>query len=373
MKIIHISDIHIKRSSDVDLIRFNTIIDVIIRNKYPDGTTVVMTGDLVNNGYTPCSGKWTNPVHDGVKKLKAAGYNERVLVIPGNHDYGVGIGITDFEHNHLVRLIEYFKVTFYNDAAAQYPRINQFGNYLFIGLDSTAAALQQMELERLFTSEGRIGDEQTAELKKALVGAKSSGKKVVVYLHHHPFHNKKDGLKLLDAAEFLKAIDGLTTMLLYGHVHRENNYGDDGYFDNKIDRIYNAGSSTNTDNYKNWESFYRVIDLDTDPYTAEIVKIPVYKLELHNNEEISTKVQWKLTYTVDGEVREQENTIYEGWIHDNTEIPYIAENIQFDLQFENLSFKKTYNWPDINSWKNGNCKYIELKTTLSGDLVLKER
>jgi len=371
MKIIHISDLHIKEFSDVELIRYQTILDLIIKNRYPTGTVIVMTGDLVNRGYILRSGEWTNPAFDGIKKLEANGYNGRVLAIPGNHDYGVGIGITDFEHTHLQKMVEYFKETYYHNTATQYPIVTPIDDFVFIGLDSTAAALEQMEIKKLLTSEGKIGDKQIAELKKAILDAKGSGRKVVVYLHHHPYHKKKDGLKLIDAAEFLNTIDGQTTLLLFGHVHIEKDYGDDGYLDDRIDRIYNAGSSTNTDNYRKWESFYRIIDLDIEPKTDTIVPIPIYKLELHNFDELDLIVHWKLKYTVNGEARLREYSTYKGWVDVGTEIPFIAEDIQCDLAFDSSSVVSR-KWPTVNGWK-GNRKYLELNTNSMGEVVLRER
>jgi len=368
MKIIHISDLHIDSSKNkFALGRFNNIVDDIISKKFPEDTVIVMTGDLTNNGFGDHTNEKNNPAYFGVSKLEANGYQDRVLVIPGNHDYGIGVNVLDkVFHNSL---ITDFKKTFYNDENATYPRITNYINAVFVGLDSTIGVLKNLKIGDAFTSQGEIEKKQLDILSDELQKAKASGKKTIVYLHHHPFSSNSD-FKLNNAKEFLEIVDNSTDVLLFGHIHYEKNDGDDRTKDTQIPRVYNAGSSTNINDRDDWTSHYRVIDLDSSPENDSIVVIPIHMLTLDNSHGGTYIAHGNLTYTVNDEARQQDNTA-SGGLTSTLEVPELAQNIKYTLTFDASDTKITFAWD--NSETMGSKKYIDVKGVWPGSISAIER
>lgn len=256
MKIIHLSDLHlgwIDRETKAGTIeRFEKIINRIISIKKPARDyVIVITGDLVNNANK-------KDLYITAKKhisiLKKAGF--KVLIIPGNHDYGTGtLGNEKF--------VKIFKETFFENAEVEYPKIDIIGKNLFIGLDSMAEELHVYD--KLF-ADGELGVKQLSRLKDILNNKISSKHKKVVYLHHHPFH-PHPAHQLKDAKKLKDVIFGKIDVLLFGHNHK--GYNLNGSWN--IARCYDAGSSTRK---QNTPANIRVIDLDKNPvydYVMEII------------------------------------------------------------------------------------------------------
>jgi predicted MPP superfamily phosphohydrolase len=246
-KIIHLSDLHVGYEECGT--RFRTIIDNITTLKQPAKNYIVLiTGDIVDNAN--CR-KQIDDAVDAVEELEKRGY--RVLVIPGNHDYGTGI-----KGNK--KFVDLFKEKYYKSRDISYPKLDIIGRIAFIGLDSTAGELHWHDR---FFSEGELGRDQLKRLKKILKDPKVTGRKKVVYLHHHPFDFKL-AMHLKDNEKLRKIIENKIDALLFGHYHADPDsavklsHGTWG-----IPRCYNAGSST----HKNGDAgFQRIIDLSkADP------------------------------------------------------------------------------------------------------------
>src|SRR4030042_6638094 len=246
-KIIHLSDLPIGDKECGE--RFRAIIDSITSSKQPaKDYIVVITGDIVNNANRR---KKINEAVKSVELLKERGY--RVLVIPGNHDYGTGgIGNKKF--------VAIFKERYYGSQDISYPKLDIIGRTAFIGLDSTA---EELHWHDRFFAEGELGTKQMKRLRIILKDKKVVDLKKVVYLHHHPFDFKK-GLQLKDNEELRKVISNKVDALLFGHYHRDT--GSAGKIYNGawgITRRDNGGSSTHK---KGHTGFQRVIDLSqSDP------------------------------------------------------------------------------------------------------------
>jgi len=246
-KIIHLSDLHVGYGKCGA--RFRTIIDNITSLKQPaKNYIVVITGDIVNNANRR---KQIDEAVDAVEQLEKRGY--RVLVIPGNHDYGTGIkGSRKF--------VDLFKERYYRSREISYPKLDIIGRIAFIGLDSTAGELHWHDG---FFSEGELGRDQLKRLKKMLEDPKLAGRKKVVYLHHHPFDFKL-AMQLKDSDGLRKIIENNIDALLFGHYHADPvNPGKLFHGTWGIARCYNAGSST----HKNGDVGYQwIIDLSkADP------------------------------------------------------------------------------------------------------------
>jgi len=241
-KIVHLSDLHIGyRDCGA---RFRSIIDMMILQLQPAGNyVVIVTGDLVNNANREIH---IEEAAAGIRQLEETGF--RVLPVPGNHDYGSGI-----KGNK--KFVKMFKERFYKNENISYPKLDIIGKLAFIGLDSTAGELNWNDR---FFSEGELGPDQLNRLKNMLNDPLITGKKKVVYLHHHPFDFKL-AMQLKDNEELRKIIENKADALLFGHYHADHDspgkilHGTWG-----IPRCYNGGSST----HKNGDpGFQRVIDL----------------------------------------------------------------------------------------------------------------
>jgi len=246
-KIIHLSDLHVGHEDCGE--RFRTIIDNIAFLKQPaKNYIIVITGDLVDDAN---HSEYIDEAIASISQLEGQGYT--VLVIPGNHDYGTGARGNK-------KFVPMFKEKYYRSVEVTYPKLDLIGKIAFIGLDSTA---EELHWNDRFFSEGELGEEQLARLKKILMKPEVASRKKVVYLHHHPF-DFKFGMQLKDRKDLQKVIENRVDMILFGHYH--NNPASAGRIFHGawgIPRCYNAGSSTHKNGDK---GFQRVIDLSSpDP------------------------------------------------------------------------------------------------------------
>jgi predicted MPP superfamily phosphohydrolase len=245
--IIHLSDLHVGHEECGG--KFRSIVDnIIIRMQPANNYIILITGDIVDNAnHSEQSDEAVNAIH----KLEEHGY--RVLVVPGNHDYGTGIkGDKKF--------VGLFKKKYYKSRKISYPKLDIIDEIAFIGLDSTAEELHRLDR---FLSEGELGKLQLTRLKRILNRPEAVNRKKVVYLHHHPF-DYKPGMQLKDSDNLKNIIENRIDMLLFGHYHKDPDSAGKLYHGVwGIPRCYNAGSST----HKNGNTgFQRIIDLsNADP------------------------------------------------------------------------------------------------------------
>jgi len=246
-RIIHLSDIHVGHEDCG--VKFRTLIDNITFLKQPAKNYIILiTGDIVDNAN---HSEYIDEAVEAIQTLEERGY--KVLVVPGNHDYGTGT----FGNRVFVGL---FKEKYYSTRKISYPKLDIIDKIAFIGLDSTAEELHWLDR---FLSEGELGRGQLSRLKKILKEPELINRKKVVYLHHHPF-DFKIGMQLKDSEELRSIIENKIDMLLFGHYHVDPSSAGKIYHGMwGIKRCYNAGSST----HKNGNiGFQRIIDLsNSDP------------------------------------------------------------------------------------------------------------
>jgi predicted MPP superfamily phosphohydrolase len=245
-KIIHLSDIHV--GHDDCGVKFRTIIDNIAFLKQPaENYIIIVTGDIVNNA---THGEQIDEAADAIEQLEKHGY--KVLVVPGNHDYGTG----SWGNKKFVNI---FKERYFKTPDISYPKLDIIDEIAFIGLDSMA---DELNWDDRFFSQGEIGTEQLKRLAEILSEPEVTSLKKVVYLHHHPFDFKL-GMQLKDKDDLKKTIENeKVDALLFGHYH-DNPISAGKIFHGiwGIRRCYNAGSAT----HKNGSAgFHRVIDLSND-------------------------------------------------------------------------------------------------------------
>jgi predicted MPP superfamily phosphohydrolase len=246
-KIIHLSDLHV--GYEECGVKFQAIIDNITFLKQPaKNYIVVITGDIVENAN---HSEYIDEAVEAIEQLKERGY--KVLVIPGNHDYGTGVQGDK-------KYVDVFKERYFKSRRISYPKLDIIDEIAFIGLDSTA---EELHWNDRFFSEGELGAGQLKRLKRMLNKPEVDSRKKVVYLHHHPFDFKL-GMELKDNNELKKIIENKIDILLFGHYHADPaSAGKIFHGAWGIVRCYNAGSST----HKNGDAgFQRIIDLSNpDP------------------------------------------------------------------------------------------------------------
>ncbi|HOP58233.1 MAG TPA: metallophosphoesterase, partial [Bacteroidales bacterium] len=121
-KIIHLSDLHVGYRDCGK--RFHTIVWNIKKLQQPaKDFIIVITGDLADNANI---NEHREEAASGIEELQRAGF--RVLVVPGNHDYGTGT----FGNPVFVSI---FKNRFFGTVETNYPRLDIFDDMAFIGLD----------------------------------------------------------------------------------------------------------------------------------------------------------------------------------------------------------------------------------------------
>ncbi len=266
-KIIHLTDLHFGKEGkhNVDA-SFRKIVNNIcaqypgkknaktgkIENKF----VIIITGDLVDSLDKNGVGKEFNKVRDQIRKFEKHGF--KVLVVPGNHDYGAGA-------RQLEKWVDVFKLKFFGRRDIFYPKLDMIEGVAFIGLDTMEAAVKGNSI----LSDGKLGKCQLRDLKRMLTFDKNviRAKKRVLYMHHRAFpyitggpaHMLNDWDELRDVIKAKRGEKSMIDCMLFGHKHKAKKWNKWG-----IERIYDGGTSTW---YRGNISPHHIIDLSKDPST----------------------------------------------------------------------------------------------------------
>lgn len=178
-----------------------------------------ITGDLSNLGLK-------KEFQSVAKRLSAIPENNKISVVPGNHDAYVSSSLDDFT--------EYFSPWI----GSKFPYIHQHNNVAFIGL-STAISTG------FKNSTGLLGSEQLEDLEANLQNLGEKNITRVVMLHHPPQEGAaKKSKSLIDAAEFRDVIKRVgAELVLHGHMHRPM-YANIQGADRKITHVFGVGSAS---------------------------------------------------------------------------------------------------------------------------------
>lgn len=258
MKIIHLSDLHIGYVNGKwnCANRASAIISAIVSRCRPANEyVVVITGDLVDAGKKHEQIKQADKIISVLKKNSI-----ECIVVPGNHDYGSGFGIS-LKHQ------AYFKKTFYGNSNESFPRATIIGDAAFISLDSLQGEFDlsgnaiDSGADLTGGADGCIGPNQLTAFRSLLYSTQvRSCKSRVVLLHHHPLYKAAGFLELKDADEFTSVLEeSEIDMLLFGHKHGGEALGGNW----GIPRVYDGGSSTGKD--MEVPSMIRIVDLEKPP------------------------------------------------------------------------------------------------------------
>ncbi len=280
MKLIHISDTHIGRGNNA--LRFERVVDDLLANPpdVPERCLIVHTGDLIDSA-SSANRRAARILLDRL----AARY--RVLLCPGNHDYGDAISMNEEDAQVFQRA---FGDYIFRGQPSTFPVLHEVGaDHVFIGLDSNAEELTFWE--RWF-AEGHLGKPQLAALNNLLDSSALAGKKTIVYLHHHPFsfgysvmadvgdrgllsslfaQLSRPFLRLKDAYSLCQVVRDRAHVLLFGHMHFGLDCSGEG---RKYGvRLALDGSSTTCANDDADRMRYRVIDLSDLTQTVRMLSL----------------------------------------------------------------------------------------------------
>jgi 3',5'-cyclic AMP phosphodiesterase CpdA len=261
LKIIHLSDLHIGQSNNLE--NAVRLVDWILENEdLHQSKLVVISGDLVNDGEK----EQFLDAKEQLDRLRKVDY--KVLVAPGNHDSGPG-GFRESKRSktYFRDLISGVKV---------YPHIYSKNGQAFVVLDSMEKEMASLDL---WGAQGTLGRKQLQKLDMILdeLAENPAIENVVLLLHHHPFdylfyHGLRDHADLKGVIS--KRIDSppRVNALLFGHKHLDHRFNDPG--ENKeelygIDLIYASGQTVELDP----EGMMTLPVIDLDDMTIERFKI----------------------------------------------------------------------------------------------------
>jgi predicted MPP superfamily phosphohydrolase len=275
-RVIHISDLHFARSNarlggafpffkTVIPAPYEQISDFLINQAAQlNANVIVHTGDITDSGNEDDY----KLAQAFLRKLAQNKYT--IYHVPGNHDYCkfgmIGLGGNCDLINANAR--QFYRKYIYSDLApnAAYPYVIDCGGYMLILLDSMAAAIDPNGRDLYhggLDSQGKLGQSQLNMLSGLISQHqtdRANGKKLVVCLHHHPFHYTANYLLnpdppyrndpnrltkivqdantgLDDAAEFMQIISNKIDCLLFGHITPD--YGTVPNSQNCIQQRYN--------------------------------------------------------------------------------------------------------------------------------------
>lgn len=249
--IVHLSDLHLgAEHSDSRMI---TLIRNLCR-RFPERPrpVVLISGDLVNQPF----GSMYDRMERYLVQLRSEEFP--VLVVPGNHDYGMGF----FNWPPCERA---FRKKFLHSDTTSYPVLDIIDDIAFIGLDTSAAELHWFDF---LGPNGEIGSAQMRRLSALLSDPRVvDTRHRVLYMHHHP-NDSGSFMGLKDWHPLHQLIDkpGLFSAVLFGHRHLVVPEGKAASRPlQHIPRVYDAGASLGKKGYP--QGPHRLIDLDADPAT----------------------------------------------------------------------------------------------------------
>lgn len=279
MKLIHLSDTHVGRAGNQP--RMERLVQDILSLGNPQEYLIIHTGDLNDRGTADVMQQG----RQALEPLTGAGW--RVLLCPGNHDYGDSLHVDPWWAQQFQ---DAFSTYIFGTQAKQFPVLTLTDDCALIGLDSNQAEMGWWDR---FFAEGWLGDRQIAALNTLLDTPQVKQRKVVIYLHHHPFFdafavradlgdqgylshllgwNTRRFRRLKDAYSLMQCIRDRADVLLFGHQHFGLDYSAEGRRYG-VQLALDASSSTctqmDTDRMR-----YRIIDTGTLRFETRFVPLP---------------------------------------------------------------------------------------------------
>lgn len=210
-KVLQLSDLHVRRRTNArENKRLRKIVGWIRRRYANARPHVILSGDITHNG---TEAEYENAV-EILSPLRADGFS--IVSCPGNHDVGpLGNSFSTaarvyFQQYILGELMGIAEARTASDILDQYyPMVTPLPDAVMVGLDSAH--------REDYLASGRLGTAQIAKLKTALAEIPDT-KRVLVYVHHHPFIRGRM-MRIIDGDALLNAIGGKADLLCFGHRH----------------------------------------------------------------------------------------------------------------------------------------------------------
>ncbi len=276
MKLIHLSDTHIGHGNNVQ--RMQSLLDDIASLGDPADYIIVHTGDL-NDNSNPDTMQQSRALLD---PLAEKGW--RILLAPGNHDCGDALHV---DPGRAERFRDHFSSYIFGKQPKQFPVLTLTDDCALIGLDSNEG---EMGFWEHWMAEGNLGTAQIESLNTLLDRPDVRQRKVIVYLHHHPFFdafavradvadkgllshlfnwNTRRFRRLKDAYTLMQCIRDRVDILLFGHQHFGLDYSAEGQrygIPLTLDGSSSTATQMDTDRMR-----YRVIDVATGKFETRFV------------------------------------------------------------------------------------------------------
>ncbi len=278
MKIIHLSDLHLKpgRYARTNC-RFKKIVKKLNGGEFDGSEFIIITGDLIESALEHRS------MERARELIALLGHKfKNIMVCSGNHDYGNFWGgdpryMAPFFATFAAWMTSNTPIPEHTTTGGEkppgspFPIVNLFGDHLFIGLDSMEGEFEQ-ELNSHdgtgwdWWAEGEIGVRQRDALHALLEDSELKTYKSVVYLHHHPYRKVLEWNRLRDADLFTPIVRDRAGLLMFGHNHHYEKFERGETFD-QVDMALEGGSIK-----PNRDIRFRLIDYSGEkPETREIV------------------------------------------------------------------------------------------------------
>jgi len=241
IKIAHLSDLHLgpdvvarallARRAWNRPVRPELLIGLQTKLRQESVDYVVISGDFVNKPKTSCFEEASKLVRNFLANA-GIDINEKLLVVPGNHDVGFFPRAEKDDFRRLKKYFKFLQALFQEDELLsrkhRFFRVDEDKKVLFLGLDTTMKSLPP-------TADGQVGTSQINWARKKLQGYRNQLDlrdssldefiKIAI-LHHHCVSipglsvRGERFMQLLDEGDVLKFFDehGFN-IVLHGHKH----------------------------------------------------------------------------------------------------------------------------------------------------------
>jgi len=183
--------------------RFERIVRWFLRRAQQTKKTppILISGDVVD---TPDESSFA-AARTLLTPLHEAGYP--LHFIPGNHDLselGISWDASGVFTQRWKALVEHF------GDCTDYPTEYVYDDTVLLGVDSSSNPTS--------FARGEIGTEQLARLRARLDYYSNLEKRLVVFVHHHPF-DRDFTLAMVDYGAFMQTVYSRADVVLFGHKH----------------------------------------------------------------------------------------------------------------------------------------------------------
>lgn len=224
LNLIHISDLHFHKAGDPGNLIITDRLGKI-KEEYPDHY-IIISGDITDDGKV-------DQYENAQYWLKYFFDEEKLFIIPGNHDYGM-MGLA-YSQECSKRFDKYFggKHSFNPKKRAA---VRYIENVMLIGLNTCNETVNIFDFAC-----GSVGDEQLQHLSRIVNNPENKAFKKVLVFHHHLFVHTDPFVRLTDADRLVDIIRNKIDVVCFGHQHESASWK----FKIPGTRVYAAGAFGN--------------------------------------------------------------------------------------------------------------------------------